>query len=642
VTDYPDDGTGDGTPEEGYRLRTSEPDDYVPRHAVPRQGSGGGTGHDEGAALGSPAEIGQPGGAAPGYTDGYDGYGDSASYEGYSQAGGEPGYDSAGYEAAGYGSGAFGSSGWVEARYNEAGYRVPGPGEAGYVEADYLAAQPAYPSGGYDPRGEASTAGYRPGTYDGGELEEVAYGEPGYDDAEFEEVAYGEAGYGPAAYDGTGYDPAGYDPADYDGGDGGAGDYGGADFDGTDFESTDFDDTDFDDTDYDEADYDDGGAYEDEDGYGADDGAPPPPVAGGAHRQHSAGGRRRPPAAEFRRRRILAVLAFIVVVLVIAGGIGVIYARRQINPGGSPGPVVSVKIPQNASSSKIGKILAKAGVIHDGSLFPYYVKLTSSTGLLPGEYRLKQNQSYGKVVNELQQGPTLITDKLVIPEGFTLAQIAARVAALPGLHLSAAKFLAAGTSGEVRSIFEPAGSNNLEGLAFPATYEVQQGQAEVDILSNLVNTFDARAKELGIVAAAAKLHMTPYQVITVASIVEREAKLEGDRGNVASTIYNRLAKGMTLGADSTQTYYLRLTDPTLQPSVAQLNAPSPYNTRLNTGLPPTPIANPGIPSLQAAIDPPTTTYLYFVEINPDGKLGFGTTQADFTKLESECQAAKLC
>jgi UPF0755 protein len=627
VTDYPDDGAADGTPQDGYRLRTSDPDDYVPRHAgprhaVPRQAPSGGAGHDEDAApVGGAADIAQPGGAAPGYTDGYDGYGGGASYEGYRQAGGEPGYDSAGYdsagydsagyEAAGYGSGAFGSSGWVEARFDEAGYRVPGPGEAGYVEADYLAAQPAYPSGGYDPRGKPSTAGYGPGTYEGDELEEVAYGETGYDDAEFEEVAYG----------GTGY--SGYDPADYGGGDNGVGHYAGTDFDEIDYDGTDFAGTDFAGTDFAGTDYDDGGAYGDEGegGYGADEGAPPPPVTGGAHRQHS---------------------AFIVVVLVIAGGVGVIYARRQINPGGSPGPVVSVNIPQNASSSKIGKILAEAGVIHDGSLFPYYVKLTSSTGLLPGKYRLKQNQSYGKVVNELQQGPTLITDKLVIPEGFTLAQIAARVAALPGLHLSAAKFLAAGTSGEVRSTFEAANTNNLEGLAFPATYEIQQGQAEVDILSEMVNTFDERAKGLGIVAAANKLHMTPYQVITVASIVEREAKLEGDRGNVASTIYNRLAKGMTLGADSTQTYYLRLTDPNLQPSVAQLNAPSPYNTRLNTGLPPTPIANPGIPSLQAAIDPPATTYLYFVEINPDGKLGFGTTPADFTKLESECQAAKLC
>jgi UPF0755 protein len=136
--------------------------------------------------------------------------------------------------------------------------------------------------------------------------------------------------------------------------------------------------------------------------------------------------------------------------------------------------------------------------------------------------------------------------------------------------------------------------------------------------------------------------MTPYQVITVASIVEREAKFDADRGDVASAIYNRLAKGMSLGADSTQTYYLRLTDPALVPTVAQLEEPSPYNTRLNVGLPPTPIANPGIPSLQAAIDPPATTYLYFVETNADGKLSFASDAAGFAQLQQECAAAKLC
>jgi UPF0755 protein len=594
VTDYPDDAGAPGESHSDHRrLRTSEPDEYQPRHT---QGSAGG--YD---AAAQPWDVADPtsGDREPGghtgrmYTDGYDGYGDPAAYEGYGPAGtgqaagGESGYDSAGYEAAGYLLA--GPDETPEARYDADGYLVPGPGEEGYVEADYLnapytAADPADDgAAGYEAVGYEA-AGYEGDDYGQAEVGEVADREPGYPDADYDETDYDETGY-----------EAGYDDSTYEGDDG-----------------------------YDDA------------------GVPPPPVEGGAHRQHSSGGRRRPPPAEFRRRRILAVLAFVVVVLVIAGGIGVLYARKQINPGGPPGPEVSIKIPADASSSEIGKILAAAGVIHDGSLFPYYVKLTSSTGLLPGTYRLKKNQSYGKVVNELQQGPTLITDKLIIPEGFTLAQIAARVAALPGLHLSAAKFLAAGTSGEVRSFFEPANSDNLEGLAFPATYEVQQGQAERDILSEMVNTFDTRAKQLGLAAAATKLHMTPYQVVTVASIVEREAKLQTDRGNVASTIYNRLAKGMTLGADSTQTYYLRLTDPTLQPSVAQLNAPSPYNTRLNPGLPPTPIANPGVPSLQAAVAPPATSYLYFVEINPDGKLGFGTTPADFTQLQAECQAAKLC
>ena len=107
-------------------------------------------------------------------------------------------------------------------------------------------------------------------------------------------------------------------------------------------------------------------------------------------------------------------------------------------------------------------------------------------------------------------------------------------------------------------------------------------------------------------------------------------------------IYNRLHAGMPLGADSTQTYYLRLTHPDLTPTVAQLNAPSPYNTRRNKGLPPTAIANPGLASLRAAAAPPSSKNLYFVEIKPDGQLGYAATSAGFAQLQAECRAAGLC
>jgi UPF0755 protein len=255
---------------------------------------------------------------------------------------------------------------------------------------------------------------------------------------------------------------------------------------------------------------------------------------------------------------------------------------------------------------------------------------------------LPKNSSYGTAITALEKGPILVTDRLVIPEGLTVRQIANAVAALPQLHLSAARFLAAMSTGEVRSAYEPPGVNNLEGLLFPATYPINQGQTEVDVLEQMIGAFDDRASALGLNTLAAQLHLTPYQVVTVASIVEREAKLPSDRGPVASVIYNRLHAGMTLGADSTQTYYLRLTHPTVIPTPGQLDEPSPYNTRLNTGLPPTPIANAGAASLEAAANPPATTYLYFVEINPDGQLGFASTSAGFAALQVQCRAAHLC
>ena len=254
---------------------------------------------------------------------------------------------------------------------------------------------------------------------------------------------------------------------------------------------------------------------------------------------------------------------------------GFVWAEGQINPGGHHGPERGRPHPDGVSTAKIGSILAQAGVIHDATLFSLYVRIKGDGPLLPGTYPLPRNSSYNSAISALEAGPKLITDTLRIPEGYTIRQIAAAVAALPDLHLSAARFLAAATSGEVRSPYEPAGVNNLEGLLFPDTYQVQQGETEVDVLEKLVGEFDDQASQVGLTAAAARLHLTPYQVVTVASIVEREAKLTADRGPVASVLYNRLRAGMPLGADSTQTYYLRLTDPDLTPTVAQLDAPSP-------------------------------------------------------------------
>jgi UPF0755 protein len=353
--------------------------------------------------------------------------------------------------------------------------------------------------------------------------------------------------------------------------------------------------------------------------------------------------RTQPPRRRRIKHPILTTLGVIVVLLVLLAGIGIWWANSQISPGGRPGPDVSVSIPSGSSTSKIGKILASAGVIHNGTLFAYYVKLHGDGPLFPGHYSLPKNSSYASAIAALEKGPTLISDTLVIPEGYTVRQIAARVGALPNLGLSAQKFIAAATDGTVRSPYEPPNVDNLEGLLFPATYQVHQGETEVDILEQMVGEFDTQADSIGLQAAAQRLGYTPYQIVTVASIIEKEAKITSDRGPVASVIYNRLKAGTPLGADSTQTYYLRLSDPSLGvPTVAQDDQPSPYNTRLSKGLPPTPISNPGIPSLEAAANPPATSYLYFVEVNPDGQLGFASSTTGFDHLQAECRAAGLC
>lgn len=379
----------------------------------------------------------------------------------------------------------------------------------------------------------------------------------------------------------------------------------------------------------DHLDHDDDGYYDDyDDDYG--DGGWEPPRRG----RHGRPRRRRRPV-------LTVLLALVVVSALIVVGVG-LHLKGEISPGGKPGKLVDVTIPKGSTDRAIGQRLAAAGVISGPSLFHWYVSLRHDGPFQPGSYRLAEHESYSAAIAALKQGPPVVVDHLVVPEGYTLAEIAQRVQALPGMHLQAATFLTDATTGVVRSPYEPAGVNSLEGLVFPATYDVSPPMTEADVLRLMVQKFDDVAASLDLTGRAAALGVTPYQVVTVASIIEREAKLAGDRPGVASAIYNRLHIGMALGADSTLVYALRLANPALDPSKVDYETPSPYNTRLNKGLPPTPIANPGLPSLTAAANPPTTTNLYFVEVDPDGQLAFASNSAGFAKLQAQCRAARLC
>ncbi len=337
--------------------------------------------------------------------------------------------------------------------------------------------------------------------------------------------------------------------------------------------------------------------------------------------------------ARRRRRWVPWLFGFVVLALVIAG-LSILWVRHQINPGRAGAPV-SVTIPTNSSTASIASVLAKAGVIKDPTLFRFYIKAQGAGSLLPGKYTLARNSSYDAVISALEKGPPIVFQKFTIPEGFTLAQIAARVGALPGRDPAA--FMAAAASGQVHSRFAPAGQTNLEGLLFPATYEVKADDSDLTIVQKMVATFDDNATTLGLDQAAAQLGVTPYQVVVVASMVEREAKLDADRGPIASVIYNRLRKNMLLQIDATLLYGQGIT------SSSQIDKKSdnPYNTYKFKGLPPTPIASPGAPSLTAAANPPVTTFLYYVLSDANGQHAFATTSSEFAKLEAAAKAKGL-
>ena len=218
--------------------------------------------------------------------------------------------------------------------------------------------------------------------------------------------------------------------------------------------------------------------------------------------------------------------------------------------------------------------------------------------------------------------------RVLIPEGETRAQIALRAHAggLRGSYLRASKrspLLDPARYGA------PAHTASLEGFLFPATYDLYRGDPASRLVREQLVAFAENFGDAELTRARA-LHITPYQLLTIASIIEREAQLPGDRAKVAAVIYNRLRLGMALGIDATIRYALNdYTQPLTQ---AQLSLASPYNTRLNRGLPPTPISNPGVAAIDAAAHPAHVGYLYYVAgADGCGEQVFSTSAAQFER-----------
>jgi YceG-like family len=218
--------------------------------------------------------------------------------------------------------------------------------------------------------------------------------------------------------------------------------------------------------------------------------------------------------------------------------------------------------------------------------------------------------------------------KIVIPEGFTRAQIAvlAHQDGLSGSYLLPSK-----RSSEIDFAHygAPASTPNLEGFLFPATYEMYAGARASQLVSEQLSAFHENFGG-GEVDRAHVLGVTPYQLLIVASIIEREAAIPHDRPLIAAVIYNRLRLNMTLGIDSTLRYALHNFSTPL--TEAELHSDSPYNTRTHVGLPPTPISNPGVAAIHAAAHPAHVSYLYYVAgADGCGEEVFSTSYARFEK-----------
>ncbi|MDI6713001.1 MAG: endolytic transglycosylase MltG [Anaerosomatales bacterium] len=348
-------------------------------------------------------------------------------------------------------------------------------------------------------------------------------------------------------------------------------------------------------------------------------------------------GRPRPEERAKRRKTLFAVFVLGAVLLAVAIPSFAAYTlllkpETRVEAGR---PVV-VEVPEGAGTAEIARVLATAGVVENAQMFRLRARLDGIDGQLkPGTYELATRMPYDELVKRLLAGPPLSFVDVTIPEGFTVDQIAARLAEKAGIPSDEFLTLAkAGASryADERPYLREVKTGSLEGYLFPKTYRITEGMTAADVIEMMLDQFDAEIAKVDLSYAQSR-GLSLHDVVIIASMIEREARLEKERPLVSSVIYNRLKKGMKLEIDATIEYVLPGNRPRLLNK--HLKIDSPYNTYLYPGLPVGPIANPGLASLKAAAQPADTSYLYYVLTGTDGSHTFATTYEEFQRAKAK-------
>jgi len=283
-------------------------------------------------------------------------------------------------------------------------------------------------------------------------------------------------------------------------------------------------------------------------------------------------------------------------------------------------------IPSGATVSTIAGILEERGVISSPFFFETRARLTDrGTTLRPGSYTLRRGASNEAVLDVLAAGPPPDVVSVTVPEGRARSEVAPIVSGA-GLGRGYRR-ATAGAFGD----FDPASygapkGSSLEGFLFPSTYELRRDDDARDLVRRQTEAFEREARSIDFDGAPGE--RTPFEVLTVASMVEREAQVDRERQLIASVIYNRLEVDELLRIDATVRFATgNWSRPILK---SQLESPDPYNTYTNAGLPPGPIGSPGRESLEAAANPADTDFMFYV-VKPGtcGEHAFSDNEAQF-------------
>jgi UPF0755 protein len=327
-------------------------------------------------------------------------------------------------------------------------------------------------------------------------------------------------------------------------------------------------------------------------------------------------------------------VALVVLLLIVGGAAWFANALFQPFAGDGEGSV-RVRIPEGATLGDIADLLEREGVIDSASFFELRARISGRSGnLRPGPYELREGMPYVAVLDRLEEGVPPNVVQVTIPEGRSRAEVAPTVRRLRGNYMRATRRHPALDPTEYRA---PRGAT-LEGFLYPATYELKKGQPVKRLVREQLEAFKRNFDKVDMSYARSR-KLTPFDVLTIASLVEREAAVASERPLIASVIYNRLRDGIRLDIDATTRYVTGNWEEPLK--VSELQNPHPYNTRVHYGLPPGPIGSPGLASIKAAARPANTDYIFYVvAVDGCGKHKFAETNAEFLRYVDEYEQAR--
>lgn len=322
-------------------------------------------------------------------------------------------------------------------------------------------------------------------------------------------------------------------------------------------------------------------------------------------------------------------------ILLIVIVLGAIYMIVSLGGGGNEeqaGPI-QVEVVQGDTLSSVADKLEESGVIGSSFFFTLQARISGeSAEIKPGQYSFRQDEDNDQILAKLTEGEAVPTFTITIPEGLTLEETAEAVA--EDSDISKQQFLEAANSTDYGYAFlEDPDIKNTEGFLFPKSYEFERGATAEQVVNRLLEQYLLETEKVDVEGAMERLNLTEHELLTAASLIEREAANDQERALIASVIYNRIREGMPLQIDATIQYARGEQKKNL--SLQDLEIDSPYNTYQNPGLPPGPIASPSLASIEAAANPEETNYLYYV-LTADGDEHFFTDNYDeFLQAKAE-------